>query len=115
MRQRRVSTMERPTILSKMKFRRIDELPPYVFATVDALKRELRLAGRGGVDLGFRNPDLPSPEVVVEKLVEAAAQPRNHPYSPSRGIPRLRQEGAALYPPRFGVEVDAEREIVATV
>ncbi|MHB8643507.1 MAG: aminotransferase class I/II-fold pyridoxal phosphate-dependent enzyme [Gaiellaceae bacterium] len=98
-----------------MKFRRIDELPPYVFATVDELKRKLRLQGRDVVDLGFGNPDLPSAEVVVEKLVEAAAKPSNHRYSASRGIPRLREEVAALYARRFGVEVDAEREIVATI
>src|SRR5258708_18887415 len=115
MRQRRVSTIERPRILSKMKFRRIDELPPYVFATVDELKRKLRLEGRDVVDLGFGNPDLPSPDVVVEKLVEAAAKPANHRYSASRGIPRLREEVAALYARRFGVELDPQQEIVATI
>src|SRR5437868_14643703 len=98
MRQRRVSTMERPTILSKMKFRRIDELPPYVFATVDALKRELRLAGRDVVDLAFGNPDLPSPEAAVVTPVEAARKPANHRHSASLGIPRLREEAAALSP-----------------
>ena len=55
-----------------MKFRRVDALPPYVFATVDALKRQLRREGRAGLDLGFGNPDIPSPAVAVEQLVEAA-------------------------------------------
>ena len=61
-----------------MKFYRIDDLPPYVFATVDQLKRELRREGRDVIDLGFGNPDIPSPEIAVEKLAEAAHNTRNH-------------------------------------
>src|ERR1041384_7866627 len=67
--------------------RRIHELPPYVFATVDQLKRELRRDGRDVIDLGFGNPDIPSPGLAVEKLCEAAARPTNHRYSASRGLP----------------------------
>ncbi len=98
-----------------MKFRRIDELPPYVFATVDELKRRLRQEGRDVIDLGFGNPDIPSPALVVEKLAEAAAKPANHRYSASRGIPRLREAVAELYARRFGVQVDPDRQVVATI
>jgi alanine-synthesizing transaminase len=98
-----------------VKFRRIDELPAYVFATVDQLKRELRHEGRDVVDLGFGNPDIPSPAVAVEKLAEAAAKPVNHRYSASRGIPRLREAAAELYERRFGVRLDPESQVVATI
>ena len=69
-----------------LEFRRIHDLPPYVFATVDQLKRELRREGRDVIDLGFGNPDIPSPPAAVEKLREAAAKPANHRYSASRGL-----------------------------
>jgi alanine-synthesizing transaminase len=98
-----------------VKFRRIDELPPYVFATVDELKRRLRQEGRDVIDLGFGNPDIPSPALVVEKLAEAAAKPANHRYSASRGIPRLREAVAELYARQFGVQVDPDRQVVATI
>jgi alanine-synthesizing transaminase len=67
-----------------MEFRRINGLPPYVFATINDLKAEARRAGRDVIDLGFGNPDLPSPDVAVGKLAEAAHNPRNHRYSASR-------------------------------
>jgi alanine-synthesizing transaminase len=98
-----------------MKFRRIDQLPPYVFATVDQLKRELRHAGRDVVDLGFGNPDIPSPELAVEKLREAALKPSNHRYSASRGIEQLRRALGEHYARRFGVELDPDTEIVSTI
>jgi alanine-synthesizing transaminase len=98
-----------------VEFRRIDELPPYVFATVDELKRRLRHEGRDVIDLGFGNPDIPSPAPVVDKLAEAAAKPSNHRYSASRGIPRLREAVAGLYARRFDVQVDPERQVVATI
>jgi alanine-synthesizing transaminase len=98
-----------------VQFRRIDDLPPYVFATVDALKRSLRAEGRDVVDLGFGNPDIPSPPLVVEKLAEAAAKPSNHRYSASRGIPRLREAVTELYRRRFDVVLDAETQVVATI
>mgnify|MGYP003351094695 FL=1 len=72
-----------------MDFRRIHDLPPYVFAVVDQLKRELRRDGRDVIDLGFGNPDIPSPGVAVEKLAEAALRPVNHRYSASRGLPKI--------------------------
>ena len=98
-----------------MDFRRIDQLPPYAFAEIDRLKLELRRAGEDVVDLGFGNPDVTSPNVAVEKLREAAAKPRNHRYSASRGIPRLRAAICDLYRRRFGVELDPETQAIATI
>ncbi len=98
-----------------MEFRRVHELPPYVFATVDQLKRQLRREGRDVIDLGFGNPDIPSPPVAVEKLVEAATRPANHRYSASRGIPNLRAAVSELYERRFGVQLDPERQVVSTI
>src|SRR5438876_3073806 len=98
-----------------MQFRRIDELPPYVFAVIRDLTLELRRAGEDVIDLGFGNPDLPSPVVAVAKLAEAAAKPRNHRYSASKGIPKLRAACADLYRRRFGVELDPDTEVVATM
>jgi alanine-synthesizing transaminase len=93
-----------------MQFRRVDALPPYAFAEVERLKLELRREGGDVVDLGFGNPDVPPPEVAVEKLREAALIPRNHRYSSSRGLPNLRAAVCELYRDRFGVELDPERE-----
>ncbi len=98
-----------------MEFRRIPGLPPYVFTIIDGLKVEARRAGRDVVDLGFGNPDIPSPELAVEKLAEAAHNTRNHRYSASRGIPKLRQAVAGLYQRRFGVELDPETEVISTI
>jgi alanine-synthesizing transaminase len=98
-----------------MEFRRIQGLPPYVFAEIDHLKLMARRAGNDVVDLGFGNPDIPSPEVAVEKLAEAAHDPRNHRYSASRGIPQLRQAIADLYLRRFQVQLDPDREVVNTI
>ncbi len=98
-----------------MEFRRINNLPPYAFATINGLKMEARRAGEDVIDLGFGNPDIASPEVAVEKLAEAARNSRNHRYSASRGIPKLRLAAADLYLRRFGVELDPAREVVATI
>ncbi|MBL8778415.1 MAG: aminotransferase class I/II-fold pyridoxal phosphate-dependent enzyme [Acidimicrobiales bacterium] len=98
-----------------MEFRRITSLPPYVFTIIDGLKIEARRAGEDVVDLGFGNPDLPSPDVAVEKLAEAARNPRNHKYSSSRGIPKLREAVSALYQRRFGVELDPDLEVINTI
>ena len=98
-----------------MEFRRINGLPPYVFAHIDALKLAARRAGRDVIDLGFGNPDLPSPDVAVEKLAEAVHNPKNHRYSASRGIPKLRQAISSLYLRRFGVELDPDTEVVTTI
>jgi alanine-synthesizing transaminase len=98
-----------------MEFRRITGMPPYVFTIIDGLKVEARRAGIDVVDLGFGNPDLPSPKVAVDKLVEAAQNPRNHRYSSSRGLPKLRQAVADLYQRRFGVTLDPDREVISTI
>jgi alanine-synthesizing transaminase len=98
-----------------MEFRRVDNLPPYVFATIRDLTLELRRAGEDVVDLGFGNPDLPSPDIAVEKLSEAAQNPRNHRYSASKGIPNLRLACASLYRRRFGVELDHETQVLNTI
>ena len=91
-----------------MEFRRIHALPPYAFAEIDALKMAARRAGEDVIDLGFGNPDIPSPQIAVEKLAEAARNPRNHRYSATRGVPRLRLAITDLYQRRFGVELDPE-------
>jgi alanine-synthesizing transaminase len=80
-----------------MEFRRINSLPPYVFTIIDSLKIERRRAGEDVIDLGFGNPDLASPDIAVDKLVEAAHNFRNHRYSSSRGIPKLREAIAGYY------------------
>ena len=98
-----------------MEFRRINGLPPYVFGMIDALKMEARRAGEDVVDLAFGNPDLPSPAIAVEKLAEAVRNPRNHRYSASRGIPKLRQAVCDLYLRKFGVELDPETEACSTI
>jgi alanine-synthesizing transaminase len=101
--------------LDDFSFRRITGLPPYVFSIVDNLKVEARRAGQDVIDLGFGNPDIPSPEIAVEKLAEAARNPRNHRYSASRGIPKLRSAVSDLYRRRFNVEIDPDTEIVSTI
>ena len=98
-----------------MEFRRINGLPPYVFATINDLKAEARRAGNDVIDLGFGNPDLPSPDVAVEKLAEAAHNPRNHRYSASKGIPKIRKAIADLYQREFEVALDPDTEVVTTI
>ncbi|MDQ6798640.1 MAG: aminotransferase class I/II-fold pyridoxal phosphate-dependent enzyme, partial [Actinomycetota bacterium] len=98
-----------------MEFRRINALPPYVFTVIDGLKMAARRAGEDVIDLGFGNPDIASPEVAVEKLAEAARNPRNHRYSSSRGIPKLRSALCDLYLRRFGVDLDPETEVINTI
>jgi alanine-synthesizing transaminase len=98
-----------------MEFRRINGMPPYVFTIIDGLKIEARRAGVDVIDLGFGNPDIPSPEVAVDKLCEAVRNTRNHRYSASRGIPKLRQAAADLYLRRFGVTLDPDTEIISTI
>ena len=99
----------------RMDFRRVDNLPPYVFAVIRDLTLELRRAGDDVVDLGFGNPDLPSPDLAVEKLAEAAHNPRNHRYSASKGIPNLRLAAATLYKRKFGVDLDPETQVLNTI
>lgn len=98
-----------------MQFRRINNLPPYVFTIINSLKIEQRRAGADVVDLGFGNPDIPSSEVAVDKLAEAARQGKNHRYSQSRGLPKLREAIANRYQNKFNVVVDPETEVIATI
>ena len=90
-------------------------LPPYVFAVVNELKMELRRKGEDIIDLGMGNPDLPTPKHIVEKLVEKVRDPRNHRYSASKGITKLRHAICNWYQRRYGVELDPESEAVATI
>jgi len=96
-------------------FYRIKRLPPYVFAIVNDLKTKARARGEDVIDLGMGNPDLGTPKHIVNKLVEAAQNPRNHRYSASRGITRLRVAITKWYQSRYGVELDPESEAIATI
>jgi len=96
-------------------FYRIKRLPPYVLAAVTDLKVKARARGEDIIDLGMGNPDRPTPRHIVDKLVDASKNPRNHRYSASRGIRRLRVAIAAWYRDRLGVELDPETETIATI
>ncbi|TMJ94849.1 MAG: LL-diaminopimelate aminotransferase [Alphaproteobacteria bacterium] len=97
------------------EFYRIRRLPPYVFEQVNRAKAAARNAGADIIDLGMGNPDLPTPSHVVEKLKETIGKPRTDRYSSSRGIAGLRRAQAAYYARRFGVKLNSETEIVATL
>src|SRR5881227_1601649 len=97
------------------EFHRIRRLPPYVFEQVNRAKAAARNAGADIIDLGMGNPDLPTPSHVVEKLKETIGKPRTDRYSSSRGIAGLRRAQAAYYARRFGVKLNPETEIVATL
>jgi alanine-synthesizing transaminase len=96
-------------------FYRIERLPPYVFAIVNDLKQKARAKGEDIIDLGMGNPDMPTPKHIVAKLCEAAQNPRNHRYSASRGITRLRVAITKWYQDRYGVELDPNAEAIATM
>ncbi len=98
-----------------MEFRRIANLPPYVFTIINDLKIKGRREGDDIIDFGFGNPDLPSPKIAVDKLCEAAQNPRNHRYSLSKGIPKLREAICGLYEETFGVSLDPETEAINTI
>ena len=97
------------------EFYRIKRLPPYVFAIVNDLKTKARARGEDIIDLGMGNPDQGTPKHIVAKLVEAAHNPRNHRYSASKGITRLRVAITKWYRDRYGVELDPESEAIATI
>ena len=97
------------------EFYRIKRLPPYVFAEVNRLKAEYRAEGRDIIDFGMGNPDMDTPSHIVEKLVETVRKPRTHRYSASRGINGLRRAQAGYYERRFGVKLDPETEVIATL
>jgi alanine-synthesizing transaminase len=97
------------------QFYRISKLPPYVFAVINEMKAKARAAQLDVIDMGMGNPDGPTPKPVVDKLIEAAGNPRNHRYSMSRGIPKLRHEIVNRYRARYGVELDPETEAIVTI
>ncbi|WP_262696382.1 LL-diaminopimelate aminotransferase [Kordiimonas aquimaris] len=101
--------------MSKDDFYRIRRLPPYLFAEVNEMKASARARGEDIIDLGMGNPDLPTPEHIVEKLKETADNKRAHGYSTSRGIPGLRKALAGYYQRRFGVTIDPDTEAVVTL
>ena len=96
-------------------FYRIGKLPPYVFAVINEMKARARAAQLDVIDLGMGNPDGATPRPVVNKLIEAARNPRNHRYSTSRGIPRLREEIVKRYATKYGVELNPETEAIVTI
>ena len=91
------------------EFHKVRRLPPYVFEQVNRLKASARAAGKDIIDLGMGNPDLPTPQSIVDKLCEVVQDPRTHRYSTSRGIPGLRKAQAGYYERRFGVKLPVER------
>src|SRR3569833_2345183 len=97
------------------EFSRIRRLPPYVFEEVNRAKAKARNAGADSIDLGMGNPDLPAPQHVIDKLKETLGKPRTDRYSSSRGIPGLRRAQAAYYERRFGVKLNPETQVVATL
>ncbi|MCE2390783.1 MAG: aminotransferase class I/II-fold pyridoxal phosphate-dependent enzyme [Proteobacteria bacterium] len=98
-----------------MRSEKLDRLPPYVLSVVNELKAEARRRGQDVIDLGFGNPNHPTPDHIVDKLVEAARDPRNHHYSASRGIPNLRRAMARGYRRRYAVELDPDSQVIATI
>jgi len=97
------------------EFYKIRRLPPYVFEQVNRKKAQLRAAGADIIDLGMGNPDMPTPEHIVEKLNETSRKPNVHGYSASRGIPGLRRALVDYYDRRFGVALDKDREVIVTL
>ena len=97
------------------KFARLNRLPPYVFTTVNQIKLDARRAGEDIVDLGMGNPDMPTPKHIVGKLIEASGKGRNHRYSASKGITKLRVAIADWYKRRFDVDIDPETEAIVTI
>ena len=97
------------------EFHRIRRLPPYVFEEVNKIKARLRGQGTDIIDFGMGNPDMPTPKHIVDKLVETARDPKAGRYSASKGIQGLRKAMAGYYGRRFGVKLDPEREVVATL
>ena len=96
-------------------FARLDRLPPYVFATVNKIKMDARHAGEDIIDLGMGNPDLGTPQHIVDKLLEAAQKPPNHRYSASMGITKLRVAISKWYKRRFDVDIDPDTEAIVTI
>jgi alanine-synthesizing transaminase len=97
------------------EFQRMTRLPPYIFGIVNTLKMEARRRGEDIIDLGMGNPDLPTPKHIVNKMVEAVKNPRNHRYSASKGIFKLRKAIVDWYQRCYDVDLDPETESVVTI
>ena len=97
------------------EFHKVRRLPPYVFEQVNRLKASARAAGADIIDLGMGNPDLPTPKSIVDKLCEVVQDPRTHRYSSSKGIPGLRKAQANYYARRFGVKLNPDTQVIATL
>jgi len=97
------------------EFSRIKRLPPYIFGIIGDLKQQARRAGEDIIDMGMGNPDIPTPQPVVDKLVEAVGNPKNHRYSVSRGIYKLRLAITDWYRRRYNVDLDPESEAIVTM
>ena len=102
-------------MLPDQEFYRIAKLPPYVFAVINEMKAKARAAQLDVVDLGMGNPDGATPRTIVNKLIEASRNSRNHRYSASKGIPKLREEIVKRYQKNYGVELDADKEAIVTI
>lgn len=101
--------------LTIKKARRINELPPYLFAEIDRRKRQALSQGADLIDLGIGDPDIPTPSVVVEKLMEGASKPANHRYPNSSGMLEFREAVANWYESRFSVQLDPASEVVSLI
>jgi alanine-synthesizing transaminase len=99
----------------KTDFYRIKRLPPYIFEEVNRIKARLRAEGVDIIDFGMGNPDMPTPQPIVDKLIETIQRPRTNRYSASKGIPGLRKAMAHYYDRRFGVKLNPDREVIATL
>src|SRR5579871_1469379 len=97
------------------EYYRIGKLPPYVFAVINEMRAKARAAQIDVIDLGMGNPDGATPRVIVNKLVEAARNARNHRYSQSRGIPKLREAIARRYQTNYSVDIDPDREAIVAI
>src|SRR5262244_207380 len=97
------------------EFYRIRKLPPYVFAVINEMKAKARAAQQDVIDLGMGNPDGATPRIIVNKMIEASRNARNHRYSQSKGIPKLREEITKRYLANYGVQLDSEKEAIVTI
>src|SRR3989338_7410679 len=94
---------------------RLKKLPPYLFAEIDRIKRELIAKGKDVIDLGVGDPDLPTPSFIIDVLAEAARDPKNHHYALDQGMPELRQAISEWYLKRFGVKLDPKTEVLPLI
>jgi alanine-synthesizing transaminase len=111
----RVNSLKKKGLPMPERFGRIKRLPPYVFSIVNTMKVEARRRGEDIIDLGMGNPDQGTPQHIVNKLIEAAQNPKNHRYSASKGITKLRTAICDWYKRRYDVDLDPESEAVATI